>query len=634
MCGFAGIYLFNKFNRSDYNKMSNELKFRGPDEFGEFIDIENQIAFFHQRLSILDLTKNGSQPMESFSSRFVIAYNGEIYNHLDIRKIINENNNINWKGSSDTETLLNAIEIFGINKALNICTGVFSFVLWDKKNKELSLARDKLGEKPLYYGFNNSIFFFGSDLFPFKKSQLFVPKINEKSLKVYFNLNYIPAPYTIYKDIHKLSGGEYITISSKNKNLNPIKYWKLEKNKNFNFNKIDKIEYFKNKVEESVKRQTISDVPIGSFLSGGIDSSIVSYFMQKNSLNKIKTFNVSFEDSEYDESFYAKEIANFIGTDHHTLKLSRNSFTHVLTKLNDIFSEPFSDSSQIVTYLISNFAKKNVSVILSGDGGDEGFSGYNRHLIAKKINTFNKLIPFFLRKKIFNFLERNNYKNLGNLLSVFKKLNKQVNVKNISHRYHKITRSLLSNDLNELYLNFFINRPNFFINNELNNINYIKENLNLNLLNLNDILFYDIKYYLSDDIMCKVDRASMANSLETRMPLADANIISDTLGLDYKDNVKNNTNKYILKKISQNIFPENLIKRPKMGFEIPLNNLLKTSFKEWAEDLIYSSQTKKNEFINFKNLESIWNEHKKNNSGYHHELWNILIYLNWSINNK
>jgi len=634
MCGFAGIYLFNKFNRNDYNKMSNELKFRGPDEFGEFIDIENQIAFFHQRLSILDLTKNGSQPMESFSSRFVIAYNGEIYNHLDIRKIINENNNINWKGSSDTETLLNAIEIFGINKALNICTGVFSFVLWDKKNKELSLARDKLGEKPLYYGFNNSIFFFGSDLFPFKKSQLFVPKINEKSLKVYFNLNYIPAPYTIYKDIHKLSGGEYITISSKNKNLNPIKYWKLEKNKNFNFNKIDKIEYFKNKVEESVKRQTISDVPIGSFLSGGIDSSIVSYFMQKNSLNKIKTFNVSFEDSEYDESFYAKEIAKFIGTDHHTLKLSKDSFTNVLTKLNDIFSEPFSDSSQIVTYLISNFAKKNVSVILSGDGGDEGFSGYNRHLLAKKINTFNKLVPLFLRKNFFKFLERNNYKNLENLLFVFKKLNRQVNVKNISHRYHKITRSLLSRDLNELYLNFFINRSNFFNNNELNNINYIKENLNINLSNLNDISFYDIKYYLSDDIMCKVDRASMANSLETRMPLADANIISDTLGLDYKDNVKNNTNKYILKKISQNIFPENLIKRPKMGFEIPLNNLLKTSFKEWAEDLIYSSQTKKNEFINFKNLESIWNEHKKNNSGYHHELWNILIYLNWSINNK
>ncbi len=634
MCGFAGIYLFNKFNRSDYNKMSNELKFRGPDEFGEFIDIENQIAFFHQRLSILDLTKNGSQPMESFSSRFVIAYNGEIYNHLDIRKIINENNNINWKGSSDTETLLNAIEIFGINKALNICTGVFSFVLWDKKNKELSLARDKLGEKPLYYGFNNSIFFFGSDLFPFKKSQLFVPKINEKSLKVYFNLNYIPAPYTIYKDIHKLSGGEYITISSKNKNLNPIKYWKLEKNKNFNFNKIDKIEYFKNKVEESVKRQTISDVPIGSFLSGGIDSSIVSYFMQKNSLNKIKTFNVSFEDSEYDESFYAKEIAKFIGTDHHTLKLSKDSFTNVLTKLNDIFSEPFSDSSQIVTYLISNFAKKNVSVILSGDGGDEGFSGYNRHLIAKKINTFNKLVPLFLRKNLFKFLEKNNYKHLENLLFVFKKLNRQVNVKNISHRYHKITRSLLSRDLNELYLNFFINRPKFFINNELNNIKYVKEKLNLNLSNLNDISFYDIKYYLSDDIMCKVDRASMANSLETRMPLADANIISDTLELDYKDNVKNNTNKYILKKISQNIFPETLIKRPKMGFEIPLSGLLKTSFKEWSEDLIYSSQTKKDEFINFKNLETIWNDHQKNNSGYHHELWNILIYLNWSVNNK
>ncbi len=631
MCGFAGIYLFNNFEQSEFDKMQNQIKFRGPDDTGNFIDLQNKIAFFHHRLSILDLTTNGKQPMNSYSQRYIIAYNGEIYNHLDIRKEINKTKNILWKGTSDTETLINSLEIIGIEKTLQICNGVFSFVLWDKKEKKLFLARDKLVEKPLYYGFNNSIFYFGSDLSPLKYSKFFSPEINHQSLKLYFNMNYIPAPYSIYKNIYKLEPGKYLSVSSKNQNLEPISYWSF-KNSNFkNFKITDTIDYFKNKIETSVKNQTISDVPVGSFLSGGIDSSLVSYYMQKNSINKIKTFNISFEDNKYDEGDYAKKIAQFIGTDHHTFKISNNQFKSVLSKLNITFSEPFSDSSQIVTYLISKLAKKEVSVILSGDGGDEAFAGYNRHILAKKFLFLINFIPLTFRMHLFNFFEKNNFNNLEKLIALYKIIDPKIGIQNISHRYHKITRLLKSKDINELYVNFFINREAKFNNNK-NNIKFVIDSLNLNLSNLNDILYYDAKYYLSDDIMCKVDRASMANSLETRMPLANPELTKDALSLDYNQKVYKNNNKHILKKISYEIFPKKLINRPKMGFEIPLNNLLRTSFKEWAEDLIYSNEVKHFDFLNINNIHKKWISHQEGKDGYHHELWNILMFINWSIN--
>ena len=406
MCGFAGIFLFENFNQNEFEKMTNKLNFRGPDEFGQFINLNDKIAFFHHRLSILDLSVSGKQPMESHSGRFIIAYNGEIYNHLNIRNELTNIKNIKWKGTSDTETLINSIEIYGIDRALNLCKGVFAFALWDKKEKKLILARDKLGEKPLYYGFNKNIFYFGSDLSPLKNNQLFNTQLDLNALKMYFNLNYIPAPHSIYKNIKKLESSSYVEISDKNRKLQIKKYWKL---KNNNTNKIEnKIEYFKKKIENSVQLQTISDVPIGSFLSGGIDSSLVSYFMQKNSMKKIKTFNISFDDANYDEGSYAHKISQFIGTDHQTHRLSKNSFQEVLSNLNTIYAEPFSDSSQIVTYLISKYAKKDVSVVLSGDGGDEGFAGYNRHLIANKINTFNNIIPIHIRKILFNYFSQDN----------------------------------------------------------------------------------------------------------------------------------------------------------------------------------------------------------------------------------
>ncbi len=636
MCGFGGMFFFNKFNKEEFYKMSKSLNFRGPDSNGQFIDLESSICLFHNRLSILDLSDAGNQPMSSFSKRFLIVYNGEIYNHKNIRKILKDKYNFDkWIGHSDTETLVNSIELNGIKDTLNICEGFFSFALWDKKNKELIIARDKIGEKPLYFGFNNSSFYFGSDLFPFKHSKNFKTEIDNNSLKLYFKLNYIPAPFTIYKGIKKLLPSHYMKISLNNRNPKFVKYWDLNNNtkinKNYSEKDLEKIIY--SKLEKNVKKQLLSDVPVGSFLSGGLDSSIVSYLMQKNSIDKIKTFNIAFDNSNYDESNFASKIAHHIGSDHNTIVVGNNDFEDAILNINNIFSEPFSDSSQLNSYIISKVAKKSVSVILSGDGGDEGFAGYNRHLVAKNLFFLNKLIPTKLRGIINQLIP---YSLLNNdnsfLFKIFAKINKNYKIKNLPHRLLKLNKTITSKDYDDIYLNFFVNHVSNFYNFDNFDNKFLKENINLNINGLNDILTQDINLYLSNDIMCKVDRSSMFNSLETRMPLADADFLSYLNSIDYSKKVVKNNPKHILKNISNKIFPQELIERPKMGFEVPLDKLLKNNFREWSEDLLKNSNLKNYDFLIPQNIKVAWDEFLNGKNHYQHYFWNLLIFLNWNNN--
>lgn len=635
MCGFAGLFLINNLKKNELKKMSTSIKFRGPDDYGEFINLEKQIAFFHNRLSIQDISSAGHQPMYSFSKRFVISFNGEIYNHLELRKIIEDNyhNEIIWNGNSDTETLVNLFELFSIKKAISLCVGVFSFALWDQKENILHLVRDRIGEKPLYYGFNNNIFFFGSDLATFKSSSYFYPKIDLESLKLYFKLNYIPSPYSIYKNIHKLSPGSVLSISLNERKINIKKYWNLKKNIN-KFSYEDAINISKERIEKSVSQQMISDVSIGSFLSGGIDSSLVTYYMQKNSMKKINTFNVSFDDKNYNESEYASNIAKFIGTNHNTIHIKNSDYFNSLENINNVFSEPFADSSQIVTSLISNKAKENVSVILSGDGGDEAFAGYNRHLIAKKILQINYLFPFSIRKYIFGILPYlSNSKLLKLNYYLLKLLNSKYSVKNIEIRIQKLSNVLLSKNNNYAYLKMFINPSNNLFHFDQDLEKNLIDKMDIKINELDDIVYNDIKYYLSDDIMCKVDRSSMFSSLETRMPLADSNILEHTSYIDYNHKVKNGEIKHILKKITSDLFPKNFFNRPKMGFEIPLDNLLRTTFRDWAEDLLSDKNLSKYDFINKKNTRLLWKNHMNNIGNNQHELWSILMFCNWSKSN-
>ena len=634
MCGFGGMFLFNKFNEDEFYKMSKSLNFRGPDSNDNFIDLKNSICLFHNRLAILDLSKAGNQPMFSFSKRYLIVYNGEIYNHKNIRKILKDKYNFDkWIGHSDTETLINSIELIGINETLNLCEGFFSFALWDKKNKELTIARDKIGEKPLYFGFNNSTFYFGSDLFPFKFSKNFKTEIDNNSLKLYFKLNYIPAPFTIYKDIKKLLPSHFMKISLKDRTPKFVKYWDLENNikNNAKYSENELQNTILNKLEKNVKKQLLSDVPIGSFLSGGLDSSIVSYLMQKNSMDKIKTFNIAFDNSEYDESNYASKIAKFIGSEHNTILVGNNDFENAISEINNIFSEPFSDSSQLNSYIISKVAKKSVSVILSGDGGDEGFAGYNRHLVAKKLFLFNKIIPTKLRTIINQLIP---YDSLNNDNSIFLKLltwiNKNYAIKNLSHRMLKLNKTIISKNYDDIYLNFFANHSSEFFNFEDFDNTFIKNNINLNINNLNDILTQDINLYLSNDIMCKVDRSSMAHSRETRMPLADADLLSFLNNIDYSKKVVKGNPKYILKNISKKIFPKELIDRPKMGFEVPLEKLLKNNFRDWSEDLLKINNLKNYDFLMPNQIKDKWTQFINGKNNYQHYFWNLLIFLNWN----
>ena len=636
MCGFGGMFLFNKFNKEEFYKMSKSINFRGPDSNGQFVDLENRICLFHNRLSILDLSNAGNQPMYSFSKRFIIAYNGEIYNHKYLRKILKDKYNFDkWIGNSDTETLVNSIELNGIRETLNICEGFFSFALWDKKNNELTIARDKIGEKPLYFGFNNSIFYFGSDLFPFKYSKNFKTEIDNNSLKLYFKLNYIPAPFTIYKDIKKLLPSHLMKISLKDRNPRFVKYWDLNKNviNNKKYSEIDLENIIYNKLEKNVKKQLLSDVPIGSFLSGGLDSSIVSYLMQKNSIEKIKTFNIAFDNASYDESDHASKIANYIGSEHNTVVVGNSDFEDAILKINNTFSEPFSDSSQLNSYIISKVAKKHVSVILSGDGGDEGFAGYNRHLVAKNLFYLNKLIPIKLRGLINQLIPYSLLnKDSSFLLKILSTINKNYKIKNLSHRLLKLNKTIISKDYDDIYLNFFVNHDSEFFNFDNFDNKFKKNNINLNINNLNDILTHDINLYLSNDIMCKVDRSSMANSLETRMPLADAHFLSFLNQIDYSKKVVKNNPKYILKNISKKIFPKEIIERPKMGFEVPLDMLLKNNFREWSEDLLKLNNLKNYDFLIPKNIKVKWDDFLNGNNHYQHYFWNLLIFLNWNNN--
>ena len=431
MCGINGFYSKSLFNyKNVIVKMNLAIAHRGPDTSGTWLDKDSGIVLGHQRLSIIDLSKAGNQPMRSNSGRFILTYNGEIYNHLEIRKELEKNNSINkWRGYSDTETLIEAIDYWGIEKTLNKIDGMISFGLWDQKIRCLTLARDRIGEKPLYYGWqgkgNNAVFLFSSELKALKVHPEFKGEINRDAIALQLRHNCIPAPHSIYKDIYKLLPGHYLQLKENDlkKNLLPSfrKYWSLTDraiNGNNNQLKLSELEIqkeLKKKLQLSVKKQMISDVPLGAFLSGGIDSSTVVALMQSQINHPVKTFTIGFDENDYNEAQYAKKIAKHLGTDHTELYVSPEQAMEVIPQLPSIYDEPFSDSSQIPTFLVSQLAKQHVKVAISGDGGDELFCGYNRYIMSKKFWNILSLMPLPLRKILSSGLKSISSQNLSKI---------------------------------------------------------------------------------------------------------------------------------------------------------------------------------------------------------------------------
>lgn len=574
MCGISGFFLFKDlkdFNFEKLKKITNTINHRGPDSRGFWYSKQDRIYLGHTRLSILDLSDRGSQPMTSSCGRFVISFNGEIYNFKKISQKLKKEFNIEFANGTDTIVLLEAISRYGLSEALKKIEGMFAFVIWDKKEKKVFLARDRFGEKPLFYYRDKDLIIFGSELKVIKSAYNLNLKISRKASYYYSMLGYIPAPLSIYENVFKVMPSETIEICKYNK-IFKKKYFSLNlDNKNEELNFFEFKEKISNSLEDSVKKMMIADVEVGCFLSGGVDSSLIAYLMQKNSKKKIKTFTVGFQEKQYDETSYAKSISEQIGSNHFELKINSSDLFENIESLVEMFDEPFSDSSFIPTFLISKFASKKVKVVLSGDGGDEIFMGYNRYVFAKKIFKIRKIFPNFFRLFLSNFLDIIP-KNFFDSLSV--PFQKTFGIHGLSHKVQKFSNTLNFNNNSDFYL-----KLNVFDNEIIKKRSKYEKQIFKNFEKIpltESVQANDINFYLQNDILVKVDRSSMINSLEVRSPFLDHNLVDQAFTIPSSFKLKNNYSKFILKDLLNDFSPQCKPFRPKMGFAIPI--------EKWIEE--------------------------------------------------
>ena len=631
MCGVTGIISNISTNTDIITSMTSLLSHRGPDFQSIWNDKNKKIFLGHSRLSILDLSKNGNQPMISSSGRYIITYNGEIYNHNLIRKKLNLSF---WRGTSDTETILECFEKYGIYNTLQIIEGMFAFGIWDNQLKKLILARDRMGEKPLYYGLLNNNFVFSSELNPIIKNFKTNLKIDKSSVNIFLKKGYIPAPSSIFKNINKLKPGTYLEIF--HNNLSDIKiyhFWnnknknfkaEVQKNINLNLNEIKKSTF--SLLEKSVKHQMLSDAPLGAFLSSGVDSSIIVSIMQKNSLKKIQTFTVGFKDSNYDESNLAKKISLHLNTDHQEIFFNKSDLLSIVPNLHNIYDEPFADSSQIPTFLLCRLASKKVKVCLSGDGADELFGGYQRYSVIPELLKLSKIYKIPL-KLFFLILRKRGITYLLNLVNCIapRSFNFPIQEQKIDKLYQIL--KLKSND--NVYNHFmenFIKTDNLLIDSTISSNNLYIENSNITSQNL---MLRDQEDYLPNDILCKIDRASMFNSLETRAPFLDHNLVDFANSLPINMKIKNRLNKIILREIQKDFLPNNLIHNKKIGFGIPIKKWLIDDLNEWVEETLNKKNIIDQGIFNYDIVMQRWNDLKKGNKNFSILIWHILTLQAW-----
>lgn len=629
MCGIAGVLTPRQNNYTLSNiinitqKMSLTLHHRGPDSSGLWSNDEN-IALAHTRLSIQDLSSHGHQPMASSNQRYILSYNGEVYNFLALRKEL-EKLGCTFIGHSDTEVLLAAFEQWGLEKALTSFNGMFALALWDKQERTLTLALDRMGKKPLYYGWVDGNFVFASELKAIEAHPSFTNDINKDALTLYLSYNYVPAPHSIYENIHKLSQGSYLTINevqlSQQSHLTTKHYWSpfetalAQKNSPFEGTLEQASSHLESLIIDSTRIRMISDVPLGVMLSGGIDSTTVAAIAQSQSKSAIKTFSIGFNNNKKSEAAAAKEIAKYLGTDHHELYLNGQDALSVLPNIPEYYDEPFGDSSQIPTYLLSKLAKDNVTVALTGDGGDELFYGYKRYFSAQKVWGANRNIPQLGRTILSGMLS-----GIGGLTTTESKLLKHASDIKANHPA----------DLYRSRVSTFIDPKRLVLggrNVAMSNFEQIKA-LGIQDPGFNFMLL-DFTSYLTGDILVKVDRASMAVSLETRSPLLDHRIAEFAWQLPKSMKYQQGQGKHILRNLLSRHVPTFLWDRPKQGFGSPLRQWLSGSLKDWAGDLLSVERLKQQGIMDAQAVNTLWTQCQNNPNKSHSRLWNILMLQAW-----
>lgn len=624
MCGIAGLCNWRKDIPANIEKMNRRMLHRGPDAGGSFIEEDGSVALGHRRLSIVDLSPNGAQPMISHSGRFVIAFNGEIYNHRELRKKLLEEGIVSsFRGSSDTEVLLELFEAYGVKEGISLCKGMFAIALYDKKEKTLSLLRDRVGEKPLYYGKVNGSFAFASELGCLEVLDGFSNPIEERVLPIYFIHGYIPAPYSIYKDIYKLEPGTILTMKAPYETYEITPYWSMkeiavkgQKNQ-FRGSEEEATKELEGLLKEAIAGQMVADVPVGAFLSSGIDSSTIVALMQSLSKNKVKSFTIGMEDPKYNEADVAMQIAKHLGTEHTELYITEKDAKEVIPKLAYMYSEPFADSSQIPTYLVSKMTKEHVTVSLSGDAGDELFCGYVSYDSIDRIWGKMKSVPYPIRKLVSSLVLKAPVK-LGKIASTKAMLlgaKGPEELYEISNEEEPLAKKI-SKEKSMLPFKYTQCEQGVFPETRHN------------------IMLLDLMMYHPDDILVKVDRAGMAVSLESRIPMLDKDVVEFawTLPLEYK--YQNGITKKVLRNILYQYVPKEIMDLPKRGFSIPVSKWLKEAeLRDFVESLIDRKTLEQQGILDPDVVWNIWEDYIKNGE-WRIQIWYILMFQQWMCSRK
>ena len=648
MCGFVGFLGLGPWARDEtapvlLSSMADTIAHRGPDSEGYWHDAVNGIFLGHRRLAVVDLSPAGAQPMQSMCGRYVLVFNGEVYNHLDLRKELAD---FYWRGNSDTETLLAGISSWGLQDTLQRCSGMFAIALWDKQKHNLTLARDRVGEKPLYFGWQgqgqNSCFLFGSDLAALRTHPAFAAEVNRDALALYMRSSTIPAPYTIYQGIHKLTPGCFLTVSLAEREPKITPYWSLRQVVEqgvahpFVGTDAEVVDALEALLKNAVRQQMLADVPLGAFLSGGIDSSTVVALMQAQSNRPVRTFTIGFSEASYNEAVHAKAVARHLGTEHTELYVTPQDALDVIPKLPTLYTEPFADSSQIPTFLVSQLARQHVTVALSGDAGDELFGGYNRYVLTSLLWRRISRLPLPLRQLVGAGIGSLPPTAWNALLRPAQSLiPPSLRQANVGDKLHKGAGVLASPSVDALYLGLVTHwDSDCLVLGAEEPLTYLRGR-SLPLTGADEIqrmMALDTITYLPDDILVKVDRAAMGVSLETRVPLLDHRVVEFAWQLPQHLKVRDGVGKWALRQVLYRYVPKALIERPKTGFGVPIDNWLRGPLREWAEDLLSETRLRQEGYFNPAPIRQKWAEHLSCRRNWQHHLWNVLMFQAWLRN--
>lgn len=648
MCGIAGLLRPGGGDESKLTgyatRMTDMLRSRGPDAGGVWANSRAGVALGHRRLSILELSDAGAQPMRTECGRFTVTFNGEIYNHLDIRKELEFVGAApNWHGHSDTETLLYAIRQWGVSGALNRFVGMFAFAIWDDANRELTLCRDRFGEKPLFYGWIGRDLVFASELKALAAHPAWSPTLDRSALTSFMRYCYVPAPQTVWDSVRKLPSGSCVTFSA-NVDLQgmpePVAWWSHKAIVTAIANsRIQDDEAAVGELErlllQAVQRQRLSDVPLGAFLSGGVDSSTVVALMQNSGSQPVRTFTIGFSEGEFDEASDARRVAEHLGTSHTELYVDAQTAMNVIPKLPRMYDEPFADSSQIPTHLVASLARQHVTVALSGDAGDELFGGYNRHVWGTRLNARLSGLSQPVRRLLgaaLSAIAPEPANTVAQLLEPI--LPKSLQTRRAGDQVAKIARIVGAASLDDLYrlLCSIDSTPSDSViagNEAVSWADREMKTIGSPLDPLDRMMLADSLSYLTDDILHKVDRAAMSVSLETRVPFLDKDVVEFAARVPPSMKIRNGRGKWLVRQVLYKHVPATLIDRPKTGFSIPLDQWLRGPLKSWASDLLAPERLRRQGLFNAGRVELMLGEHMSGRRNYGYWLWNVLMAQAW-----